>query len=297
MAGDWVKMRTGLRRHPKVVAMSRHLAEDARFVTWWSDRTRHTREENVTESVTESVTEIVTRITVCGLLEVWGAVNAADKGDGYLPYMEEADIDEIVGMPGFGKAMVAIGWARRPEGEGAQGIVFPNFCELNTPGSKRGQVKSDAQRAREYRERKKARQEEESQRHERHVTSRIEEKRRESKNNTSDPPDPTSLELTGGAAVDTIGQKFESLWQSFPADLGAKGSKTGAEAQFRKLKPDDLLLGRMRRALAAQIEHKRAARIRGEFFENFQHVERWLRKRRWEDEIPDAPSGEQEYAV
>lgn len=176
MAGDWIKMRTGLRRHPKVIAMSRRLAADREFMTWWSSTTRHGCEESVTEIVTF---ENVTRVTVCALLEVWGAINAADKGDGHVPYMQEIDIDDIAGMPGFGAAMMSVGWVRKPEGQDCQGLVFPNFSEFNTPDSRRGGAKSDAQRAREYRERKKAKELEEKERHERHERHGREEKRRE----------------------------------------------------------------------------------------------------------------------
>ena len=84
-------------------------------------------------------------------------------------------------------------------------------------------------------------------------------------------------------------ERFVTLWQSWPDDLGSKGSKVNAEKAFLKLRPDDLLFSRMRQALISQIEHKRSARAEGQFAENFQHVERWIKNRRWEDELPDLP--------
>lgn len=84
-------------------------------------------------------------------------------------------------------------------------------------------------------------------------------------------------------------EKFSELWKLFSADYGAKGSKANAEKVFLKLKPDDELFATMRSAVTAQIHHKARQRAAGEFSENFQHVERWLKNKRWEDEIPDAP--------
>ena len=77
------------------------------------------------------------------------------------------------------------------------------------------------------------------------------------------------------------------MWKSWPTDLGAKGVKSDAWEKFRKLKPDEILFTRMRRGLARQVEHKRECQSRGEFYENFPHVMRWIGKRRWEDELPD----------
>lgn len=86
---------------------------------------------------------------------------------------------------------------------------------------------------------------------------------------------------------------FESLWNSFPVDLGGKGSKKNAFSEFKKLKPDRELAAAMMAALVAQVADKREKRKAGVFVENFQHVERWLKNRRWEDEIGEVEqSGE-----
>ena len=179
MAGDWIRMRTNLRRHPKVIAMSRRLASDRRFMDWWSDPGRVTCRDSVTEIVTF---ENVTRVTVCGLLELWGSVNTVVKDDLVIPYMALIDIDDITGIPGFGGALEAVGWVREDDSDDVQGLVFPNFGEFNTPDANRKKAKSDAERAREYRARKRA----ETDRHEtsqnvtkNHEKSRGEEKRRE----------------------------------------------------------------------------------------------------------------------
>jgi hypothetical protein len=70
--------------------------------------------------------------------------------------------------------MLEVGWVAVHD---EKGLVFPNFSEHNTPNKLRAEPKSDADRAREYRERKK-----DSERvTARHETSRTEEKRREEK--------------------------------------------------------------------------------------------------------------------
>lgn len=152
MAGDWIKMRTNIRRHPKVIAMSRHLARNRDFINWWSNPMNVTCRDSVTEIVTF---EIVTRVTVSGLLELWGAINTVAKGDLHIPYMAITDLDDITGIPGFGDAMGAVGWVSDISEDSAQGLVFPNFSEFNKPESERKPAKTDAERAKEYRDRKK----------------------------------------------------------------------------------------------------------------------------------------------
>lgn len=198
MAGDWIKMRTGIRRHPKVIAMARRLSKDTEFMAWWSGSRNVTLRDSVTEIVTF---ENVTRVTVCGLLEVWGSLNAVMKDDNHIPFMALSDIDDIAGIPSFGAALAAVGWVCGVDDETGEGLVFPNFGEFNTPDSERPKAKSDAQRAKEYRERKRLEAEKaaEAARHEssqniteNHASSRGEEKSREdnintkNKNNISD---------------------------------------------------------------------------------------------------------------
>jgi len=109
------------------------------------------------------------------------------------------------------------------------------------------------------------------------------------KNTSSDPPE---LDLNGDPPPDDLRQRFEKFWLDFPSDLGSKGSKAEALSKFLKLKPDDILLATMRRALTAQARHQRECRAKGEFAENFPHVVRWLSKRRWEDELTTSQPNE-----
>ncbi|KXJ45864.1 DnaT-like ssDNA-binding domain-containing protein [Marinobacter sp. Hex_13] len=185
MAGDWIKMRTNLRRHPRVIAMARQLSFDREFMNWWTDPQQMTCRDAVTEVVTF---ENVTRVTVCGLLEVWGAVNAVIKSSEAVDFMTIMDLDDIAGIPGFGVAMEAVGWVSEDD---ENGLTFNNFSEFNTPDSERKKPKTDAQRAREYRERKKRNgadkeQDSAASRTSQNVTGRREEK---SRSKTSSTPD------------------------------------------------------------------------------------------------------------
>lgn len=164
MAVDWIRIRRGIRQWPKTVAIARHLAGNRQFMDWWSDPVRQQCVTTVTEIVTF---ENVTRVTACALVELWFAVNDVVGEDCRVPYMALSDIDDIVGVPGFGQAMLEVGWVVVHD---EKGLVFPNFSEHNVPHKMRSEPKSAADRAREYRDRKRVTA--------RHETSRREEKRR-----------------------------------------------------------------------------------------------------------------------
>ena len=76
---------------------------------------------------------------------------------------------------------------------------------------------------------------------------------------------------------------FGELWLSFDVEYGEKGSKKKAFDQFKKIPQDTAIT--LRDVLQNQLRAKKAQANSGEFFPNFPHVERWLRDRRYEDEI------------
>lgn len=78
---------------------------------------------------------------------------------------------------------------------------------------------------------------------------------------------------------------FQTLWAMFDATYGEKGAKANAEREFNKIKPDRELFAQMLDGLHRQIRDKAAKRAAGVFYSNFQNVERWLKNRRWTDEI------------
>lgn len=131
--------------------MSRKLSKSRNFMNWWKSDANVTCHDSVTEIVTFAN---VTRVTVCALLDVWAALNTTLKSDGLAPFMTLQDIDDIAEIPGFGEAMLSVGWVIELD-DGS--LVFPNFSENNNPSKSRdGEPKSAAQRAKEYRDRKRA---------------------------------------------------------------------------------------------------------------------------------------------
>lgn len=82
--------------------------------------------------------------------------------------------------------------------------------------------------------------------------------------------------------------KFQIFWKQFPRDLGSKGSKQRAYLEFIKLKPDKTLFTKMLTTITDQAACKRNTRHAGQFTENFRHVERWIKYKGWDDELPES---------
>ncbi len=179
MASEWIKVRTNLRVHPKVSQMVDVLSHDHEFLTWMlgsaiADQvtTKGSKTEaNATElalqeplrALPNSVTplpsvvtlkffELTTRIVIAGLVDVWASANSDIKEDDCIDAVNGVSVDYWAGMPGFYRAMLAVGWVEKTE----KGLRFPNFHEFNTPTKERPGKKTNAQKQKEYRERKKA---------------------------------------------------------------------------------------------------------------------------------------------
>ena len=113
MAGDWIKMRSDLFTHPKVVRMSSALNED---------KLR----------------------TVGGLMSVWCLFDAHSV-DGELDGYTFDAIDEHLRWPGFSAAMRSVGWINETE----KSVVLPEFDTHNGQSAKRRA--QDADRKKEVR--------------------------------------------------------------------------------------------------------------------------------------------------
>ena len=98
----WIKMRTDLKTHPKVVRMSSALK---------ADRLR----------------------VIGGLWSVWGTFDTHSV-DGTLVGYSFFAIDEDLGWPGFAEAMAAVNWLVEVENEG---LEIPEFDEHNGASAKR----------------------------------------------------------------------------------------------------------------------------------------------------------------
>ncbi len=138
MADDWIKMRASLITHPKVTAIARLLYEDVGFRNWIG-----LDPEGVRTRVTERYSAL-RYVTVTGLLVLWSCARrhgVFDGSDLILQHSTLEDIDHMAGVPGFGPALLAVGWITEQHG-----ITFYNFKSYNIP-------RSDADRQKAYRER------------------------------------------------------------------------------------------------------------------------------------------------
>lgn len=142
MASEWVRMRGSLLKNPKVIRMARFLSADRDFINWYTDNDQERCDEKCDVRVT-------VRVTVASLLSVWSVVNECITADEVVEHASLFEVDEMAGVPSFGKAMKLVGWL---EELGEVGVRFPNFNEHNTSERDR-KAKSGAQRTKEWRDR------------------------------------------------------------------------------------------------------------------------------------------------
>lgn len=233
MAGDWIKMRPSLLTHPKVNGIARVL-EESREVG-----------SALTTGFSGCMSEVVKRnvmrnVTVAALLVIWGAANE-HTSDGVFRNADLADVDDMVGIPGFGEAMCVVGWAEFDADEYT--VTLPNFNEYNTCGKDRT-AEQNAERQRRHREKKKAESNAES-----NVTNNVtnnarEEKRREEvlegkqQRATRLPSDwmPGESDFDFAAKErpdlnpEAVAQRFRDYWHGI---AGQKGTKLDWSATWR----------------------------------------------------------------
>jgi hypothetical protein len=155
MAGDWIKMRVWLRKDPKVIWMSTHLAGDRAFREWVAAVAGPACLTGTDGPVTPRVTRDVTpSLCVTGLLEVWGTAReqALRVGDDLvMSRCTLQTLDDLTGVPGFGRAMASVGWAVET---GGGTMTFPKFFEEKGSPEQRHRT-SGAERQRRYRQRQR----------------------------------------------------------------------------------------------------------------------------------------------
>ncbi|HHK8874986.1 TPA: DnaT-like ssDNA-binding domain-containing protein [Escherichia coli] len=113
MAGDWIKMRADLHTHPKVVRMASALKAD--------------------------------RLRIVGGLHSAWCLFDVHSVDGFLDGYSPETLDDMIGFPGFARAMMAVGWLEME----AENLVMPRFSEHNGQSAKRRA--QDAARKRDVR--------------------------------------------------------------------------------------------------------------------------------------------------
>ena len=111
VAGDWIKMRTSLFTHPKVVRMASALRADSLR-------------------------------TVGGLMSVWCLFDVHSE-DGRLEGYTLDAIDEHVRWEGFAAAMKAVGWL---DDSDPSGLFLPHFDSHNGQSAKRRAQEADRKR-------------------------------------------------------------------------------------------------------------------------------------------------------
>jgi uncharacterized phage protein (TIGR02220 family) len=112
MAADWIKMRSDLGTHPKVVRIVSALKAD-------KNRTGNG--------------QVSDKLRVIGALHAVWSIFDVHSEDGRLDGYSSDVIDELIGFPGFAKAMMSVGWLEQ-DGET---LVMPRFEEHNGKSAKR----------------------------------------------------------------------------------------------------------------------------------------------------------------
>ncbi|MFB4877830.1 DnaT-like ssDNA-binding domain-containing protein [Enterobacter hormaechei subsp. xiangfangensis] len=110
MAGDWIKMRADLHTHPKVVRMSSALKAD--------------------------------RLRIVGGLHSAWCLFDVHSVDGLLDGYSADTLDDLIGFPGFSRAMMAVGWLE----ENGESLVMPRFEAHNGQSAKRRAQDADRKR-------------------------------------------------------------------------------------------------------------------------------------------------------
>ncbi|HFI7734329.1 TPA: DnaT-like ssDNA-binding domain-containing protein [Escherichia coli] len=110
MAGDWIKMRSDLHTHPKVVRMASALKAD--------------------------------RLRIVGGLHSAWCLFDVHSVDGFLDGYSADTLDDLIGFPGFSRAMMAVGWLE----DNGESLVMPRFEAHNGQSAKRRAQDADRKR-------------------------------------------------------------------------------------------------------------------------------------------------------
>lgn len=122
MAGDWIKMRTDLQTHPKVVRIVSALNAD---------------------KCPQSVQILSDKFRVIGALHAVWSLFDAHSVDGILEGYTPEVLDSAIGFPGFTLALASVGWVSVD----TQALVLPRFEDHNGQSAKRRAQDADRKQA------------------------------------------------------------------------------------------------------------------------------------------------------
>lgn len=245
MAGEWIKFDNSLPEKPETLAITAKMG--------WDDPD----------------------LTVGKLMRLfrWFDQHTTDgNADGVTPTL----LDRVLGVTGFTECVATVGWIVVTE----DGISLANFDKHN--GATAKSRAQGAKRAATHRSNASSNGGSNAD----GVTrpSPREEKRREDKDNTPQPP-------TGGrqrrsdAGDEPDG--FGEFWSAYPRKVG----KDAARKAFAKRKPDADLLAKMLAAVAVQAKSTQWQRDGGQYIP---HPSTWLNEGRWNDGEGAAQGGDSE---
>jgi hypothetical protein len=111
------------------------------------------------------------------------------------------------------------------------------------------------------------------------------EERQTAENPASPSPSPSPSKTIAPPGRIALEESFEEFWRKYRTE--ARGEdKQSAKAEWMKLKPDRELFNTIMAALERQIAFHQAPRGPDEFIPDWVYACRWLKRRRWEDEVP-----------
>jgi len=115
MADDWIKMRTNLRRHPKVVRMASALEAD----------------------------KCPDKLRIVGALHAVWSVFDEQSVDGVLVGYTPSALDDEIRWPGFTAILISVGWCE----DTGESLVLPEFGTHNGQSAKRRAQDADRKRS------------------------------------------------------------------------------------------------------------------------------------------------------
>jgi hypothetical protein len=113
MAGEWIKIDSGIHRKPEVFAIARKLGRP--------------------------IDEVV------GLLVKFWVWADQSTVDGSVDHMTSTDVDTVVGVPEFAKALMSVKWMST--NKSGVGVLIPNFARHNGESAKK-RIQQNASQAR-----------------------------------------------------------------------------------------------------------------------------------------------------